>query len=218
MNNKRIVEIANLIQNKDLVVDVGSDHAQLSILLISQKKCNKVINIEKNQKPYLTSVNNTKHLNDKISNILSDGFQKFDPKIEIDVLTISGMGAKNMVDIINKSSNNIKNIILCPNNNENLLREYAYRNSYKIKKDFTVEENNFLYPIIWLSKVEGYKVKNNKKLFFLGNRKLKKEDSKYKELLTHKINCLSNIKDIKIKNKEKYKELKWYQKELKKLR
>ncbi|MDE5775156.1 MAG: class I SAM-dependent methyltransferase, partial [Malacoplasma sp.] len=40
----RIREIANLINDGKIVVDVGSDHAQLSIFLISENRCKLVYN------------------------------------------------------------------------------------------------------------------------------------------------------------------------------
>ncbi|MDE5545821.1 MAG: class I SAM-dependent methyltransferase, partial [Malacoplasma sp.] len=87
---KRIREIANLINNAKIVVDVGSDHAQLSIFLISENRSDVVYNLEKNEKPFLNSVNNTKKYVNKIFNINSDGFEKFDKSLEIDYCTISG--------------------------------------------------------------------------------------------------------------------------------
>lgn len=212
---KRIQIIANLIENADLVVDVGSDHAQLSILLISQNKCQKVINIEKNLKPFENSVNNTKQFGDKITNILSDGFQKIDKNIVLDYVVIAGMGAKTMVDIICKCENKINNIIFCPNNNDNLIRQFAYNNFYKVKKDITIFENSFYYSLIWLSKNDGIKLKT-KKDFLIGNKKMKKEDSLFFSLLESKINKLENIENLKKQNKNKYKELQLYRKILKK--
>ncbi|MDE6645821.1 MAG: class I SAM-dependent methyltransferase [Malacoplasma sp.] len=212
----RIREIANLINNTKIVVDVGSDHAQLSIFLISENRANLVYNIEKNDKPFLNSVNNTKKYKDKIINLKSDGFEKFDKSIEIDYCTISGMGSKTMIEILCKCINKIKNIIVCPNNNEYLIRKFAYDNFYKIKKDFFIRENEIFYPIIWLSKSEGIKQKNFKKNLLCGEKKVKKNDLLYPLYLENKISSLEKIENLKKNNKEKYIELKIYKKELKK--
>lgn len=214
--NNRIRAISNLINNTNIVVDVGSDHAQLSIFLISENRSNVVYNIEKNNKPFLNSVKNTSKYKDRIFNIESDGFEKFDSSITIDFCTISGMGAVNIIDILCKSSNKIKNIIVCPNNNENLIRLFAYNNFYRIKKDFTIKENGLLYPIIWLNKDEGIKPKKRKKYLICGNKKNKKEDTLYLEYLENKISQLESIPNLKEKNREKYKDLCIFRKELKK--
>lgn len=212
--NNRISFISKLINNANIVVDVGSDHAQLSKILIDENRAKKVINIEKNLKPYENSVNNTKNYTDRIENILSNGFLNFDKNIEIDYVTISGMGAKTMVDIICFCENSVKNIIFCSNNNEEILREFAKNNFYKIKKDLTILDNDVYYSLIWLSKTEG--IKSKKKDYILGNLKLKKEDDNYEKYLINKISKIEKIKDIKLNNKKKYKELKQLKKRLKK--
>lgn len=216
MTSNRIESIANLINNAKIVVDVGSDHAKLSTILSSTDRAETIYNLEKNDKPFLNSVNNTKGFKN-IINIKSDGFSNFDKEIEIDYCTISGMGALTMIDILCKSNNKISNIILCPNNNEHLIRLFAHNNFYKIKKDFIVLDNEIFYSVIWLSKTEGVKASKSKKNLYCGNSKLKKENLFYKEFLINKIKLLNNIDDLKNKNKTKYKELKIYQKELKKL-
>ena len=213
---KRIREIANLINNAKIVVDVGSDHAQLSIFLISENRSDVVYNLEKNEKPFLNSVNNTKKYVNKIFNINSDGFEKFDKSLEIDYCTISGMGSKTMIEILCKCINKIKNIIVCPNNNEYLIRKFAYDNFYKIKKDFFIKENDIFYPIIWLSKDDGVKQKKFKRNLLCGESKLKKDDYLYLSYLKSKIFNLKKIENLKKNNKEKYIELKIYKKELKK--
>lgn len=212
----RIEAIANLINNANIVVDVGSDHAKLSTILVSNNKANTVYNIEKNEKPYLNSVNNTKKFKN-IINIKSDGFKEFDKSINIDYCTISGMGALTMIDILCKTPNKISNIILCPNNNEHLIRLFAHNNFYKIKKDFIISDNHILYSIIWLSKDEGIKASKKSKNLYCGNFKFKKEDPFYKEFLMNKISLFENIDNLKKKNKSKFKELQIYKKELRKL-
>lgn len=215
MISARLKNIANLINEAELVVDVGSDHAQLSILLISNNKANKVINIEKNKEPYLASVKNTYKYN-KIENLLSDGFIEFDPTIKIDYVTIAGMGAKSMIDILLPAKNEISNLILCPNNNEQLIRKFALKNKYKIKKDLVVLENNIYYPIIWLSKNEGFNLSESFKDLILGIHETKEYNKTYFDYLNYKINTLNKIKDIKIHNLEKYNELLLYLEEIKK--
>lgn len=214
--NNRIKSISDLINNANIVVDVGSDHAQLSIFLISGNKSKIVYNIEKNNKPFLNSVKNTSKYKDRIFNVESDGFEKFDPTIEIDYCTISGMGCVNIIDILCKVQNRINNIIVCPNNNENLIRLFAHNNFYKIKSDYTVKENGIFYPIIWLSKNDGVKPKKRRKDLICGNKKLKKDDILYKDFLLSKINQLESIEQLKEKNKEKFKDLLIFKKEIKK--
>ena len=121
-----------------------------------------------------------------------------------------------MIEILCKCINKRKNIIVWPNNNEYLIRKFAYDNFYKIKKDFFIRENEIFYPIIWLSKSEGIKQKNFKKNLLCGEKKVKKKDLLYPLYLENKISSLEKIENLKKNNKEKYIELKIYKKELKK--
>ena len=87
----RINEIANLINDANICVDVGSDHANLSIILATEEKAKIIYNLEKNDGPLLNSINNTKQYSN-IKNVKSDGFKNFDSSLLIDYCTISGMG------------------------------------------------------------------------------------------------------------------------------
>lgn len=216
MINYRISEIANLINNANIVVDVGSDHALLSILLIEKKRSKKVINIEKNLKPFEQSKKNTLKYKNEITNILSDGFEKFDPNIHINYLVISGLGSNTILKILGKCKNKVDNLILCSNNNEHLIRFFAKKNKYFIKEDKTIIDNNFFYSLLWLSKKEGKKIFLNRTCY-LGIKKIKKNDKNYFKYLEYKIKNLNKIKNLDKKNKKKYQELKWYQKQLKTL-
>ncbi|MCF0217748.1 MAG: SAM-dependent methyltransferase [Malacoplasma sp.] len=210
----RLQAIANLIENAKNVVDIGSDHAFLSLLLIKQKRAQIVYNIEKNKSPYEVSVKNTKFFENQIINILSDGFAGFDKNIVVDYCVISGMGAHNMLNILNACQNQINNLILCANNNVNLIREFAYEKNYNFIKDFSVLENNRIYPIIWLSNSAGIKPLNDEKSLYCGLDILKQEDNYYKLDLENKISLLKKHKNLKENNYAKYLELQIYIQEL----
>ncbi len=60
MLKTKISFIASLINDENIVVDIGSDHAKLSQILVKENKAKKVINIEKNDGPLLNSINSTK--------------------------------------------------------------------------------------------------------------------------------------------------------------
>lgn len=197
----RINEIANLINNANICVDVGSDHAQLSIMLVDQNKAKIVYNIEKNHEPYMNSVNNTKKYKN-IINIKSDGFKDFDSSLLINYCTISGLGASTIIEILNGCKNKIENIILCANNNYNLIREFAYKNKWNIYYEKTILVNNIYYEIICLSKILGKKVKRKDITF--GNFKLKKNDQLYIDKLKSILEK-TDIDFFKDKNKDKYK-------------
>lgn len=198
----RINEISNLIDNANVCVDVGSDHAYLSIELIKNQKTKVVYNLEKNLGPFNNSVKNTKDYPDKIFNILSDGFKFFNENIEIDYCIISGMGGNTITSILNGIKNKINALVLCPNNNSYLIRKWAKQNKWKIYLEKTIIDNGIYYEIICLSKNKGIKIFLKNQLFF-GSRKLKKNDCLYIDKLKNELEK-SNYLILKQKNKSKY--------------
>lgn len=154
---KRINAITQLINNKNIVVDVGSDHAYLAINLLKNNKCNKVINVEIATEPLALTINNLSKNNllDKTINILNDGLKNISTlisDINIDMLTISGLGASSMVEILSKRDQllQINEVILVPNNNHHLIREWSLKNKYEIVFEQVIRQDEFYYFLIHL--------------------------------------------------------------------
>lgn len=118
MLKPRLNKICQLINDADYVVDIGSDHAYLSIELIEQNRAKFVTNIEINQAPLENGYKNVcqKHFEKKINFFLNDGLLNLDLKRKIDYLCISGMGADNIIQIIlNNKNNEVNKYILQAN-------------------------------------------------------------------------------------------------------
>lgn len=205
----RINEIVEFVNKCNIVVDIGSDHALFSKLVIDNDLAKKVYNIEKNLGPLSNSIKNTSEekYRKKIINILSDGFTNFDSNIEIDYCVISGIGANLIVDIISHCSNKIVYFLFCPNNNCWKIREWAQINKYKIVKEKTIIDNGIYYEIILLSKNMGKRIISNYQIYF-GIGKIKKYDNLYISKLKYDYQKLvKNFENIEKFNKKKYKEI-----------
>lgn len=177
MSQTRINFIANLINNKDLVADVGSDHALLSKILIDNKKAKKVINLEKNNQPLLNSIEATKDYQDSIINIKSDGLDDIQSSLLINVCTIMGMGGITISKILDKAKDKkVETYILQPNNMENIIRQWSFDNDWKIMNEYLVEDSGIIYEIIVLNKINGYIPKNNTEIIF-GKMNIKNRES-----------------------------------------
>lgn len=198
----RIKSIKNFINKANVCVDVGSDHAHLSLFLIKENRSQYVYNIEKNDGPLKNSINNTREYKDRIFNIKSDGFKTFDKSINIDYCIISGMGTNTIIDILDNCKNNVSDFIICSNNNYEILRKWIKKNKYKIYDELTILDNNIFYEIICFSKEKGNKLLFNSQLNF-GIRKIKKNDKLYIQKLKDELNR-SNYLFFKDKNKRKY--------------
>ncbi len=180
----RINDLASLITEKqNLIVDIGSDHAFLSKLIIDKDLANKVINLEKNDGPLQNGINNTNSpkYQSRIENIKSDGLKEIDPSLLIDTCFICGMGGKTIVKILDDAlDKKVKQYILQPNNNEADIRKWANKNLWKISKELVIQDNGIYYEIICLSKKEGYYPIFKKDIIF-GRQNIKSQNKLFLE-------------------------------------
>jgi len=150
----RIAFIADLINDAQNVVDVGSDHAYLAKILLVNNKAQHVTNIEVNQGPLENGINNlTKNnLLKRTTNILNDGFKGLILEQTFDYCVIAGMGATSIIEILEQNKNQIKNYILQPNTQSYKIRKYLNNHSYQIKVEHIFVEKKIFYEIIICSK------------------------------------------------------------------
>ncbi|GHU30634.1 hypothetical protein FACS1894166_00640 [Bacilli bacterium] len=141
------------------IVDVGSDHAYLSCFLLSNKLINYAYNIEINEQPLRQSVENVQkyQVNHKCKNILGDGLQTNEIKKPIDYCVIAGMGGKNIIDIITHKNPRIKirNFILIPNNNANLVRTFLAKHQYRVTYEEIIQDQGYFYEMMVINHQTG---------------------------------------------------------------
>ena len=148
--SKRLQLVASFVSDNSTVIDVGCDHAHLSIYLCENKKNIKVFASDVNPNPLKKAQENIKkyHMDDKIEILLKDGINDLDKSI--DTVVISGMGGILMSEIIKNKENltHVKTLILSPNNEFPKVRETLKTIGYKIEKEKLITENNITYLVI----------------------------------------------------------------------
>lgn len=150
MKNKRLQQIADLIDRQNRVADIGCDHGYLAIHLKKEKKCPTVIASDINQNALEIAKKNINksHLQNKISCILSDGLDQI-PIDEIDTIVVAGMGSHTILKILESEKVlNITNIILQSNNDYEYLRDTMNKKGYKLQKEIYIEEKGHDYFIM----------------------------------------------------------------------
>jgi tRNA (adenine22-N1)-methyltransferase len=210
VKNNRIDCIVDEIKTSGTVVDVGSDHAQLAIKLLKAEKAKHVYNIELNEQPYLTTIDNLNKngLLTKTTNLLANGLQTSLISESIDYCVIAGMGSKNIVDILKNRNKKIKikNFILVPNNHPDILRAYLKRQKLKIKYERIIREREYYYSLILCSKTDGLIIKNKREIYF-GPFNLKHPTLEFQEMYESRTRYIENNK-LHLHNPKIYQELK----------
>ena len=148
--NKRLQHIACYVDDCSNIIDVGCDHALLSIYLEKNKKNLSVIASDINEGPLLQAKKNIEIYNAKNVEIkLGDGISTIDNKT--DTVIISGMGATTIINILYQDKvrlKNVKKLIISPNNDFYILRKSIINLGFIIDKEEFVYDKGKFYPIM----------------------------------------------------------------------
>ncbi len=150
MLSKRLKTVADLVSPGGKVADVGTDHGYVPIYLIKENICEFVYAMDVNEGPLEKAKANIieEGLQDKIENLLSDGFDNFGDR-NADSVIIAGMGGDLIVDILNRASKyDFNELVLSPHKRVDLVRKYICENGYKIVDERMVDDAGKYYPVI----------------------------------------------------------------------
>ncbi|AKU79528.1 tRNA (adenine(22)-N(1))-methyltransferase [Spiroplasma turonicum] len=165
----RLFALAKLINDDDIVADIGTDHAYLPIYLAKDRKAKKIFATDIANGPLTVAKDNIRSfgVEDKIELLLEDGIKwTSNLNISIDVCIISGVGSNTMQNILKFDNKNIDSFIFCSTNSLTKLREWTKKQKYFIEKEMFVIDNDIFYEIIKVNKYAGTKVKNKKDILF----------------------------------------------------
>lgn len=193
--NERLKRVASYVDDNSYIIDVGCDHALLDIYLVKTKKNIKTIASDISDGPLEYAYKNIEKENllSKIKITKRNGIDTLEK--EVDTIVISGMGTSNVLDIIFRNKENLKNIkkiIISSNNDWYNLRKTFTENNYYIKEEDIILENNKFYPIIIFEK--GTKKYKKYELKY-GPILLKSNNEIFKKYIEKEITKLSNIKN-----------------------
>ena len=202
--SKRLLTIADFISQEDELVDVGCDHGLLSIYLIENKLCKRVIASDINQNALNNAIDNIKKRKLNIETILSDGITNID-LTNINTLVISGMGTSTILHILedNNKIKNINKIIIQSNNEHEVLRKEMNKKNYYLKEETIINEHNKWYITMLYIKSNKKNTKEEIEYGYLNNKEYKKYLLNKYEEINKKIPS-NNEEKPKIEQKIKY--------------
>ena len=206
---KRLETILSFVEQGAIVADIGTDHAQLPILLVERNICNKVYACDEKKGPLSIAEENikSKGLSDKIETILSDGFAHI--PMDIDMAVIAGMGYYTAKMILENAQNRLyllNKIIVQINVDSHLMRNWINENHYTILEEKYVNERNKDYEIIsFTTQIEGKELSEEE--IYLGPKLMKEKSEEILAYYLKKEDKISSLLKLKKKQDEAYKEL-----------
>ena len=108
--NNRLKTIGDLVPLSSYPLDIGCDHALLSIYLVKEKGIQKVLASDNKSGPLKKAKENVNFykVKDKIKLVEAEGLDSYEEGI--DTITISGMGGLNIKKVLDDNKRYLKNI------------------------------------------------------------------------------------------------------------
>ena len=202
MIDDRLKSLIKYIDSKDLVIDIGCDHALIDIYLIKNNILNNIIISDISINALNQGILNIKKnkLDNKIDARCGNGLEVLNEFDNIDTILISGMGTNTMLKILdNKYLNRINKLIIQSNKDYYLLRKEVIKLGFMISDEEVIVSNNKMYINIVF--VRGNKKYTDIELKY-GISNMKNKKIYYEYLINKYQNILLSIQD-----KDKYIEL-----------
>ncbi len=212
MKYKRLSFILERINKDERVLDVGTDHALLPIMLVKQGITNNVVASDVNQEPLNIAIENINNesLEDLIETRLMNGIEGIKEN-EFDSIVIAGMGGLTISSIIKEKEFNGRYIIHSTTNLEEL-RLALQDIGYMINDEWVVFERKVHNVII--EAIPG-DMNLSEKEIFMGPKLIDKNDDEVINYYQHLFDVfernskLSKNEELKINERNWLKEKLW---------
>lgn len=179
--SKRLKIVGDLVDENSRVIDVGCDHALLSIYLVNRNINLSVIASDVKKGPLVQAKENIRkhHMEDIIKIKEGNGLAPMEK--DTDTVVITGMGGKTMLGIFKNEEqklSQVKTIIISPNTDVILIRTFLIKHGFYLEKEVLLEEHNIIYSIL---KFHKGKVKYTAKELYFGPILLQKKDKLFRK-------------------------------------
>ena len=194
--SKRLANICEFVPEGSNVIDVGADHALVSIYLNKHKNCT-CLATDISKECIKSAENNIKKSKAIVNTKVTDGLKDIDYKDSI--IIISGMGTNTIIKILNTPIR--EDLIICSHKDIPLLRKTMHNKGYYINKEEVVFDKRYYV-------ITHYKYGKRKKTNYIVSPFLIHNHEYMKHLLdyynikyTNSVTILDKIKYYKVVKK-----------------
>lgn len=197
--SKRLKAIAEYVGKTDKIADIGTDHAFLPIYLVQNSLVKSAIAMDIRKGPLEKARLHIKEsgLDDLIETRLSDGMKKLLPS-EVDTVVIAGLGGNLMINILEAAKflkPFLKNYILSPHSEWDLVRKYLLENSYDIVSEDMIKDEGKYYIILKVKDTDSLKGYDREIYYKFGYFLIKNKNEILKEYLEKELIKYKDILD-----------------------
>ena len=192
--DRRLKTVAKQIRS-DVHADIGSDHGHLLVALLRSGRIRHGIAIENKRKPLQNSQHALVGLDAEAR--FGDGLAMIG-KHEADSLSICGMGAQSMVNILGAHSDRVpEQIVLQPNRRPELIRRWAFQQGLHLVSE-TIAQGHLPYQIMSFKRGCGtddpaYQDVDHEAALLFGPLTLKQRDREFVRQLEAEFEYLSHF-------------------------
>lgn len=157
----RLQTVATLVPPQLKIADIGTDHAYLPVYLVQKGIALSAIASDNKVGPCQAALKTIaeQHLLEKINVRLGEGLATLKPQ-EVDAIIIAGMGGLTILSILNAHPEiltaGLKAIIVQPQTDAELVRQWAEKNKWGIVAEELAEEGDKLYEMFRLEPDPNY--------------------------------------------------------------
>ena len=147
---------------REIIYDIGTDHALLPIYLIINGMCGTAVATDISGKSVARAERNASAagVTDRMRLYAGDGFGAIPDYKPDNYVIIAGIGAKNITEILERGGGAPRAaalLALQPMNGQEVLREWLFLNAYDILYELLAREGNRVYSLIFCSGADAAK-------------------------------------------------------------
>jgi tRNA (adenine22-N1)-methyltransferase len=149
--NRRMEGLAGMVIKGAVLADIGTDSAQLPVLLVAKKRIEKAYACDIAHGPLLAAKRNiaAHHLEAQILPVLSDGLDQV--PMDADAVVIAGMGVRTAAGILERGRKRLpflRQILVQVNDDPIALRSYIAENSWQIQDELFLVDRGQEYEAV----------------------------------------------------------------------
>ncbi len=151
--SKRMRAIADVVNQAEIVADIGCDHGLIPVALMEEERAKKVYACDISNKSLQKTADLAlkKGFAKSIITYVADGLEALYDHGAVDSIILAGMGGLLIRDILYKDikiARNAGQLILAPQGNEYELRLFLYRNDFFVYDEKIVLDEGKFYQVI----------------------------------------------------------------------